>query len=224
MTSPSEKVRDMLSADSSQLKKSNKDDLCTLIVFLRGKVEELESYQLVSKRVQLLEKTLVSSMQYSRRESIEIHGLPETIKDEELEGKCLGVLEDIGCGKIDSSQVHACHRLKNKNNTIIRFVNRKFADKALHNKSKLKNINREKYGVANDKNIYINENLCRPMQYLAYKVRQALRDRKIVSYNIWKGKLSVKLVLNGRDIVISHVQDLIDIHLACEEDKQYFLA
>ena len=30
-------------------------------------------------------------------------------------------------------QVHACHRLRNKKNTIIRFVNRKSADIALHN-------------------------------------------------------------------------------------------
>ena len=214
----------MLSADGSVLKKSNKDDLCSLISFLRGKLKELQSYQLVAKRVQLLEKTVVSSMQYSRRESIEIHGLPETVKDDELEGKCLGVLEDIGCGKIDSSQVHACHRLKNRKNTIIRFVNRKVADNALHNKSKLKNINRGKYGLANDANIYINENLCRPMQFLAFKVRKAFREKIIVSYNIWKGRLSVKLVPNGPDIVVTHVQDLIDINLATDEDKQYFLA
>ena len=104
-----------MSSNLSKLKnENNKDDLCRFILLLRNKVEELESYQLVSKRVQNLEKTMVNSLQYQRRESVEIHNVPESVKDDELEGKVLEVFEKIGCGKIKPSQVHACHRLKNK--------------------------------------------------------------------------------------------------------------
>ena len=217
-----DKLQNLMQADNSTLKKSNKDELCNFITILRSKFEELQSYQMVAKRVQLLEKNIVSHMQYNRRESVEIHGFPETITDRNLEEKSKELLEEIGCGKIKSSQIHACHRMKNKNVTIIRFVNRKTADNALHNRAKLKNIDRKKYNLEQDKKLYINESLCRPMQYLSYKVRCAYKAKKIVSFNMWKGKLTLKVDNEGEDISISHVQDLIDIGLACEDDKLSF--
>ena len=224
MSLPADQLQAMMTQDFSQLEKSNnKKDLCQFISHLRSRVEELESYKLISKRVQMLEKTLVSHIQYNRRESIEIHNLPPAVKDDELEAKCLEVLEDIGCGKIKRSKVHACHRMKNRDKTIIRFVNRKFADLALHNKAKLKNVDKAKYGLAQGKNLYINENLCPPMQFLSYKIREAKKAKKIETFNIWKGKLSIKIGPNDRDIPIRHIQDLIDINLASEDDREGFI-
>ena len=209
------KLDEMNNADISALKKSNKDDLLGYISLLRGKIEELHSYKLISERVNLLERSHLRSLQYNRRESIEICGLPEAVEDDQLEEKCLDLLGEIGCGKIKKSSVHACHRLRNRDKTIIRFVNRKHADLALHNKNKLKNIDKEKHGLSGA--VYINESLCKPMQFLAYKVRTALRQKKIASYNLWKGKLSVKI--ENRDYHISHIDDLIDLNLAEDEDK-----
>ena len=206
----------------TKLKKSNKEELVGYISFLRNKVDELQSYQLIAKRVQLMEKTIVNSLQYQRRESVEFYGLPDSITDDKLEENCLNILEEIGCGKIQSSDVQACHRLKNRRKTIIRFVNRKNANSALHNRSKLKGLKKEKYNIPKQTNIYINESLCRPLQYLSFKIREAHKGKKIESYNIWKGKLSVKM--NGIDYPISHIQDLIDIGLAKEEDKLEFLS
>ena len=224
MTLSPQKLEEMTSADINKLKKNNnKDDLCSYIVLLRGKLEELESYNLISKRVEMLERSMVSSTQYQRRENIEIHGVPESVTDDELEGTCLDLLNEIGCGIISPSQVHACHRLKNKSNTITRFVNRKHADKALHNRAKLKDIDKQKLKVGNA-NIYINENLCRPMQYLHYKIRQAHKLKQIFSYNVWKGKLSIKMLEDSPETKIAHIDDLIDIGLASEEDKIKFLA
>ena len=131
----------------------HKDDLCGYITFLRGKIDELQSYQLVSQRVYNLEKTIVNSLQYNRRESIEIHGLPETVfadddyvKDEKLEEKCLGLLEEIGVGTLNPMQVVGCHRLKNRSKVIMRFVNRKHAYKALNKKKNLKDIDKKNMG------------------------------------------------------------------------------
>ena len=214
------KVGAMNASDVGQLKKnSNKEELCGYIQHLRGRVEELESYQLIAKRVQLLERSHLNALQYQRRESIEIYGLPETVTDGKLEETCMEILEEIGCGKIKGNQIHACHRLKNKNNTIIRFVNRKHANMALHNRKKLKNINKAKYGLMNS--IYINESLCRPMKFLSYKVRVARKEGKISSYNLWKGKLTVKR--DDDDFVISHIDDLIELNLADEADRLSFL-
>ena len=212
------KLLEMDKSDIGALKKSNKDELLGYISTLRGKVEELQSYQLIAERVKLLERSHLRSLQYNRRESIEICGLPETIKDDDLEQTCLQILEDIDCGKIKKSSVHACHRLKNRDKTIIRFVNRKHADLALHNKKKLKDVEKTKYGL--QKNIFINESLCKPMQFLAFKVRKAYREKKISSFNLWKGKLSCKI--DEQNVNIDHIDDLIELNLADDEDKASF--
>ena len=208
-----DQVMEMNNADLKKLKHSNKDDLLAYIGLLRSKVEELASYQLISKRVQQLERSHLNSLQYQRRESIEIYGVPETVGDGELETHCIDMLEKIGCGPINERDVQACHRLKNKKNTIIRFVNRKHAGLALHNRKKLKT---ERPGV------FINESLCRPMQFLAYKVRSALKAKNISSWNLWKGKLKIKL--DNQTHVISHIDDLIELNLATENDRLLFFS
>ena len=101
------KLVEMENSDIGALKKSNKDELLSYILTLRGKVEELQSYQIITQRVNLLERSHLRSLQYNRRESIEICRLPESLKDDHLEQTCLNVLEDIGCGKIKKSSVNA---------------------------------------------------------------------------------------------------------------------
>ena len=161
-------------------------------------------------------------MQYNRRESIEIAGIPETVTDECLEETTLGILEAIGVPKIEPYQVHACHRLKKRNNTIIKFTSRKFADAALHYRSKLKNIRKTSFGFAEGTKLFINESLCRPYQFLNYKVRQAAKVKKIFSYNLWKGKLTIKINETDRPIIISHINDLIEYELAAQSDIDLF--
>ena len=213
--------QEMDASDLAKLKNSNKDQLLGYIQLLRGKVEELVSYQLVAKRVQLLERSHLNALQYNRRESIEIHGVPRSITDDTLESYCLEALGEIGCGDIQAEDVHACHRLRNKDKTIMRFVNRKHADMSLHNRKKLKDIDRAKYKIPEEsRGLFINESLCKPVQFLFYKVRLALKSKKIDSFNMWKGKLSLKI--QGNEHFISHIDDLIELNLADEGDQILF--
>ena len=129
---------------------------------MRGRVEELESYRAIAKRVEMLERSHFKHLQYNRRESIEIAGIPESVSDKELENKSLLILNIIGVDKVEPWQVHACHRLKNKKNTIIRFVSRKIADSALYKRGNLKKIDKTLIGLPADTQLYINENLCPP--------------------------------------------------------------
>ena len=89
------------------------------------------------------------------------------------------------------------------------------------NKSKLKNLDKNKYGLGNG-DLYINENLCPALQFLSFKIRQAKKDKKIAYYNIWKGKLSLKVDSEGELFVIHHIPDLIDLGLAEEKDRSDF--
>ena len=69
--------------------------------------------------------------------------------------------------------------------------------------------------------LYINENLCRPLQFLTYKIRGALKDKKIQKYNVCKGNVTV--TISGKVYKIFHIQDLINLGLAEEEDRVKFL-
>ena len=173
------KINTMLSQDPSQLEKNNKKELTGLVSYLKGKLEELESYRMIEKRVRFLESNLIENMQYTRRESIEIHGIPESVKDDKLEEKVVDVLEEIGCGRVKSYRIHACHRLKNRTKTVIRFVSRKNADLALHHRGKLKDFDAVKHGFKADTKLYINESLCPPLQYLSYLVRTCKTQKTI---------------------------------------------
>ena len=218
-----DKILDMLTQETSQLGSNNKKELVALVHHLREKVEALESYKLIATRVRILEKNLVSTMQYSRRENIEIHNIPQTVADDKLEETCLKVLDEIGCGKIKSYRVMACHRLKNRDKTVIRFITRKHADAALHNRGKLKSIDMKKCGLPAKHRLYINESLCRPLEYLHYITRCAFKLKKIFDFNLWKGRLTLQMEEGGENFIISHIEDLIEFGLASDEDRAKFM-
>ena len=219
-----DKMLQMLEQNATQLERNNnKKDLVELVTRLKLRVEELESYKLIADRVRDLERSQVSLMQYVRRESIEIHDIPESVKDEKLEDTCLDILEQIGCGKIKKYRVHACHRLKNRSKTVIRFLTRKHADQALWKRGNLKDADMTKCGLPAGHKVYINENLCPPLQYLQYLVRHLKKDGKIHNFNLWKGRLTIQLEEDGDKIQIGHIDDLIDRGLASEDNRSKFV-
>ena len=58
-----------------------------------------------------LERQCQSNVQYSRRETLEICGIPENIDDNELEGKVLTVLSKLDIN-IDPANIEACQTTK----------------------------------------------------------------------------------------------------------------
>ena len=66
-------------------------------IFLGGNYENLESEAIISKQVntklcdkmKFLERQCWANEQYSRRECLEISGVPESVTDNDLEGKIL---------------------------------------------------------------------------------------------------------------------------------------
>ena len=77
--------------------------------------------------------------QYSRRENLIILGIPNSIRQQNLESEVLNILRVFGLKKIASYDIVACHRLKGKNDkyparSIIRFTNRKLVNYCLNNR------------------------------------------------------------------------------------------
>ena len=62
--------------------------------------------------------------QYTRRNNLEIHGIPGKVKDDQLQEKVIYIFSQLNIG-ISKADIEDCHQL-GKSNTTVRFVNRKF--------------------------------------------------------------------------------------------------
>ena len=107
----------------------------------------LEENKRLSKRVKDLEESVfyiendINEIErYTRRNNMEIYGIPANIDPSKLEETVINISKKIDID-IKSEDMEACHRSRRKGNTnsvIIRFVNRKFAERLQASKKKLK--------------------------------------------------------------------------------------
>ena len=97
------------------------DDLKNIFDELKTKFTKLEVDLNISKyinsklsdRLINVEWKSFTNEQYSRRECLEISGIPPSVKDNELETKVLSILEEIAA-PVDPGLVEDCHRLPSK--------------------------------------------------------------------------------------------------------------
>ena len=145
--------------------------------------------------------------QYNRRNNLEIAGISDNIRDENLESEVIGILKDVGVS-VTSRDIEACHRLpKSKSEhsknlpkrTILRFVNRKNVETALRNKKALKEKRR---------GIYFNENLCQNYRQIWFKCRDLHRNKRLYSFYTYNGTVHYRKTENGKPIKIDHLTDL----------------
>ena len=97
--------------------------------------------------------------QYTRRNNIEIQGVPSTVNDSLLEDKVVNILSQLNITNTKSV-------IEDKNK-IVRFVNKKFCNNTLEKKKKLMTKNKTELGFKPDLVLYISENSTRFNQHLA---------------------------------------------------------
>ena len=188
------------------------------IAELKEKNNELESTLKVSTMVSSnLENRLINierdihlQEQYSRRECLEIVGIPAEIADKDLESKVCDVMKEIGVD-LSGSDIQACHRLRKKDRTIIKFTNRKKCIKILKNRTKLKGFNRGLHNFPATTKIYVNESLCPYYRGLWGRCKSLLIDKKIYSFWTFNGILKLKINENDEAIQITHDVDLCEL-------------
>ena len=139
--------KDLISIILSQQRKIDQDDIGWLneIRKLNDNFSKLEAdvtlakniSNLLSQRVVNLERQCWDNAQYSRRECLEVVGIPRSVDDNILEEKVIQVFEKVGCN-IDSSNIEACHRITKKNDrVIVKFSKRKDCQRVLSVKKHL---------------------------------------------------------------------------------------
>ena len=173
---------------------------------LSEKVRILEAnFNSLNERMIANEINIADQQQRSRRNNMEIHGIPDSVNDENLEGKVLDVLNSVSSDTYASEDLEACHRLPSKDGpkpVILRFANRKKRDAAFSTKKFLKGKNLNDIGINNA--VYFNECHSPYIKKLAYFGRKLKKSNKIAQLSTTNGVVKIKITNESRWIKISH--------------------
>ena len=206
--------KDQLISMVNKLKNEN----CTLQeenAQLKTQLEEIKSELLVAQntsqllcdRVIDLERRASSQEQYSRRECLEISGIPSNVADGHLEEKVRFILHKIDVD-IPTEQIEACHRIGKNGKTIVKFSRRKDISRIFSNKKKLKNLDANSLTIPEKSRVYINESLCPSYKNLWWKCKTLWKAGKITKFFTSNGTIRIKTNQLGNSVPITHVSDL----------------
>ena len=158
----------------------------------------------LTKRIVTLERQCWANAQYSRKECLEVVGIPRQVDDNLLETKVLSIFEKVGC-TIDPGFIDDCHRLrKNSDRVIIKFSCRKDCKQVLQGK---KDSNTDDLDLPRGTKIFVNQSLC-PYYRMLWSKSKRLHSMGIInSFFISGGTVKVKITENSRPLAITHLND-----------------
>ena len=202
------------------LKSSIIDSLVKDNKILSKKVKTLENeIDHLHDRVYDMEVGLIDQQQRSRRNNLEITGIPNDVLDTNLEKTVINLfnrnLEDDD--ELDEKEIDAIHRLPAKEGkvkpVVMRLVSRKRRDQLLKSGRELTNMNLSFLGIkADDDKIYVNEHFSPDIKTFSYFCRKLRREHKIFKFNTENGQIKIKLKENDKWWKkIKHEQDLVNI-------------
>ena len=164
----------------------NKKDLIPIILSLQNKLEEVnnsvlveirklsESFSklqaelfvtkqvntLLSSKLVRIERQYCLNAQYSRRECLDIVGIPSQVEADDFEEKVVSILEKLGYN-IPTERIEACHRISKKNPAVIvKFSRRKDCQQVWDFKRDLQKIKVEDIELLGQNKLFINRSLC----------------------------------------------------------------
>ena len=165
----------------------------------------------LKEKVVSLERQTWSNSQYSRRECLELSGIPETIENKDLEGTVLSIFEKLDV-MVDPRNVEGCHWIKpskGAKKVIVKLSRRKDANKICLLKKGLKGMNLSSFGI--NSAVYINESLCTYYKMLWGKCRKLLSNKYIHSFWVTHGTIKLKTVENGRVYAVTHQNNFVEL-------------
>ena len=145
---------------------------------------------LLNKRVIDMERQCWVNAQYSRRECLEVAGIPRDISNDNLESKVFEVFSKSGSEML-SRDIEACNRLTNNDRVIVKFLRRKDCNQVLSVKRDLQKIKLEDIGLRGSNFIFINPSLCPYYRMLWSKSKRLLDLGKINEFYVSCGKIKV---------------------------------
>ena len=110
--------------------------------------------------------------------------------------------------EVTLDNLHACHRLKNKERLILKFKDRKLKRSIQINRKGLQQKSLELSQLKFPGKLFISEIMYYENQQLAYKFRQLKNSKKIHSTWFWNNAVNIKVNRNGEIQHILHTTDI----------------
>lgn len=164
------------------------------------------------KELNETKKELIDLQQYSRRENLEIKGIPE-VQNEDLLATTTAI---SACLKVPirESDIDVVHRVptkdKAKSNIIVKFTSRAARDKVLREAKKMR-LNTSHLGLPGTEPIYVNEHLCPAKKVLLGCALKAKREKKWKFTWVSDGKILMRRTENSRAVHIACMDDLAQV-------------
>ena len=223
----------MATYTGNSLDKLRKQDLIPIVLPLQSKLEDKDNTVLdevrklndsISKlhaelavaknvnnllvtRLSTLERQSWANAQYSRRECLDIVGIPREVSGEVLEEKVLNIFGKLGCD-ISPDRIEACHRVGRTNDTVIvKFSRRKDCQHVWNVKKDLKKLTLEDLELPGNTKLFINRSLCPYYKMLWSKSKKLHSLSKIHSFFISGGTIKTRVNENSSPLSITHVYD-----------------
>ena len=166
----------------------------------------------LEERIINLEKNQAKGEQYSRRNNVELSGIPNSICDEDLENTVINICKESGID-VNARDIEGCHRLPLSRNSrghdkrvIVKFVNRKYAEAMLKDKKRISGKNFEHLNVTNK--VFVSVFLCRYYTYILGKCEDLERQGKVHHVFCLGVIVCIKLSENGSLVKTYHISDI----------------
>lgn len=178
----------------------------------------------LQRRVDFLEEGLDAAEQYSRRNILEIQGIPFNA-DEDVTKVAVDVCQRLGVN-LTKLDIDCCHRLPGRNSDltgiIVKFLRRSDADEVLYKKKRFEGLFTTRTVGLNftgePNTIYINNSLT-PFRRGLLKEARSIKKKNNLRY-VWAdrmGRVKIRPVEKGKIYVIKNYEDLKKF----DEQKKY---
>ena len=164
---------------------------------------------LIKKSVDI-ERQCWANSQYSRIECLEIAGIPTSIPQQSLEEKISKIFEAIGVS-VDKNDIDDCHKLRDKERTIVKFLRRNDYKQVLRCKKDLRSINMSNLDLPEGTKLSITESLCPYYKSLWVMCKKLWNRKQIHSFFNANGIMKFCFQEHSPVNVITHQQDLKDL-------------
>lgn len=199
-----------LSSDIKKLNTTLLAEIQELKTSFGTKIREIESELALSRNNSVqLERRCNMLEQYSRRECIEIRGIPATVEHENLVEFITPILKVIDVDLEYPRSIQACHRLSRRNNDVImKLSHREDRNLLLKNRKQFKDKDMTELGIEKDQGVFINENLCPYFKRLIGMANILKKDNHIFSFWTINGTPRIRIREHDESfVIITHVTD-----------------
>lgn len=153
--------------------------------------------------------------QYTRKNSLEIHGVPESAYTE-TEDVVLKLAEALDVS-VEPKDIEICHKLNRKGNKpiIVKFISHKVKTNLYRARAKLKNVRVSNIfphcsssTLVQADRIFLNENLTSYRKKIMSRANEMQRNDELLSVWSMDGSIYVKTSPQGKPVRINELEDL----------------